>query len=259
MTAQNGWTVSRMMKPVSARTSVSLAGSRLAVIAAALLWSGAAHAQVPVLDGANLQKSTEIATTTNDILTASRDIMQNTRATLEAVTGDRTGQAGQLASMALGGGFSMGQAPSLGSVLSGGPLSFEGMGGSQAMVTQLINSLQLVQSLSGLLNGQRTGNDQGYQNSVNLAATMAGLVTSTEGAIQQRSQAFGAGGQQIGTARDLKGSVDQNTMVQIQTGQTINELTGVVNNAVAATNQQNLERLQLLSSTSRAMSVTPAR
>jgi hypothetical protein len=46
-------------------------------------------------------------------------------------------------------------------------------------------------------------------------------------------------------------------MVQIQTGQTINELTGVVNNAVAATNQQNLERLQLLSSTARAMSVTP--
>lgn len=231
----------------------------IGLTAAMCLLSCAAQAQVPVIDGANLQKSTEIANTTNDILTASRDIMQNTRATLQAVTGDRTGQAGQLASMALGGGFSMGQAPSLGALLSGGPLSFQGMGSSQGIVSQLINGLQLVQSLSGLINGQQTANDQGYRNAVNMAATMAGLVTSTQVAIQQRSQAFSSGGQQIGSATDLKGSVDQNTMVQIQTGQTINELTGVVNNAVAATNQQNLERLQLLSSTARAMSVAPAR
>lgn len=226
---------------------------------ATLLWNGASRAQVPVNDAANLAKSTEIANTTNDILAASRDIMQNTQRTLQAVTGDRTGQAGQLANMALGGGFSMGQAPSLGSLLSGGPLSFQGMGSSQGMVSQLINGLQLVQSLSGLINGQRTGNDQGYRNSVNLAATMAGMVSSTQGAIQQRSQAFTSGGQKIGSAPDLKGSVDQNTQVQIQTGQTINELTGVVNNAVAAINQQNLERLQLLSSTARAMSITPGR
>jgi hypothetical protein len=236
-----------------------LATGWIAMIAATLIWSSASLAQVPVNDAANLAKSTEIANTTNDILTASRDIMQNTQRTLQAVTGDRTGQAGQLGQMALGGGFSMGQAPSLGSLLSGGPLSFQGMGSSQGMVSQLINGLQLVQSLSGLINGQRTGNDQGYRNSVNMAATMAGMVSSTQGAIQQRSQAFTSGGQQIGTAQDLKGSVDQNTMVQIQTGQTINELTGVVNNAVAATNQQNLERLQLLSSTARAMSVAPAR
>ena len=231
----------------------------IGLIAALLLWSSASPAQVPVNDAANLAKSTEIANTTNDILAASRDIMQNTQRTLQAVTGDRTGQAGQLAQMALGGGFSMGQAPSLGSLLAGGPLSFQGMGASQGIVSDLINGLQLVQSLSGMINGQRTGNDQGYRNSVNMAATMAGLVSSTQGAILQRSQAFTSGGQQIGSSPDLKGSVDQNTMVQIQTGQTINELTGVVNNAVAATNQHNLERLQLLSSTARAMSVTPAR
>ncbi len=159
--------------------------------------------------------------------------------------------------MALGGGFSMGQAPSLGSILAGGALSFQGMGSSQGVVSQLINGLQLVQSLSGLINGRKTANDQSYLSSVNMAATLAGLVNSTQGAIQQRSSAFSSGGQQIGVAPDLKASVDQNTMVQIQTGQTINELTGVVNNAVAAANQQNLDRVQLLSSTARAMSVTP--
>jgi hypothetical protein len=227
-----------------------------AILAFAASGAGAL-AQVPVIDSANLRKSAEIAQTTNDILSVSRDIMQNTQKTLQAVTGDRAGQAGQLANMALGGGFSMGQAPSLGSILSGGALSFQGMSSSQGIVSQMINGLQLVQSLSGLINGRKTPNDQSYLSSVNMAATLAGLVNSTQGAIQQRSSAFSSGGQQIGGAPDLKASVDQNTMVQIQTGQTINELTGVVNNAVAAANQQNLDRVQMLSSTARAMSVTP--
>jgi hypothetical protein len=228
-------------------------------LTASLLWTEASFSQVPVIDGANLQKSQEIATTSNDILTTSRDILQNTQRTLQAITGDRTSQSNPLSSMALGSGFSMSQSPSLGELLSGGPLSLQGMGTSGAQVTQMINALQLIQSLSGLQGAARTGNDQGYQNALNMAAALTGMVGATQGAIQGRSSAFTSGGQQIGAAPDLKGSIDQNTQVQIQTGQTINELTGVVNNAVAATNQQNLERLQLLSSTARAMSVSPQR
>ena len=69
--------------------------------------------------------------------------------TLQAVTGDRSSLAqGSLAQMALGGGFSMGQAPSLGSVISGGPLSFAGLGGnSQSIISTLISGLHLVKSL----------------------------------------------------------------------------------------------------------------
>ena len=63
------------------------------------------------------------------ILTADQEILQSTQKTLQAVTGDRASLAqGTLAQMALGGGFSMAQAPSLGSVISGGALSFAGMG-----------------------------------------------------------------------------------------------------------------------------------
>lgn len=82
---------------------------------------------------------------------------------------------------------------------------------------------------------------------------MSGLIDSTQGAIQTRSSAFVQGGQQIGQAKDLKGSVDQNTQIQVQTGQTINELTGVVNNAAAAANQQNLDRIASESAAARAM------
>ena len=215
-------------------------------------------AQVPVIDNANLAKAQQIATDTKSILTADQQIMQFTQKTLQAVTGDRTSQAqGSLAQMALGSGFSMAQAPSLGSVISGGALSFAGMGsGSQNIVSTLINGLQLVQTITGLANGQSHAVDTAYKNSVNVAATLSGLINSTQSAVQTRSQAFTQGGQQIGSAQDLKGSVDQNTQVQIQTGQTVNELNGVVNNAAAAANQANLDRIAAESSAARAMKFT---
>lgn len=215
----------------------------------------AGRAQVPVIDSANLSQAQAIATSTQQILAADQQIMQYTQRTLQAVTGDRSSQAqGSLAQMALGGGFSMAQAPSLGSVISGGALSFAGMGsGSQNIVSTLINGLQLVKSITGLTTGQLNPVDTAYQNSVNVAATLSGLIDSTQSAIQQRSSAFTAGGQQIGQAPDLKGSVDQNTQVQIQTGMTINELNGVVNNAAAAVNQANLDRIAAQSAVTRAM------
>jgi hypothetical protein len=217
-----------------------------------------AMAQVPVLDSANLAKAQQIATSTQQILNADQQILQFTRKTLQAVTGDRSSQAqGTLAQMALGGGFSMAQAPSLGSVISGGALSFAGMGSaSQNIVSTLINGLQLVQTITGLVSGQAHPADTAYKNSVNVAATLSGLINSTQSAVQQRSSAFTQGGQQIGKAQDLKGSVDQNTQVQIQTGQTINELNGVVNNAAAAANQANLDRIAAESSAARAMKFT---
>ena len=217
-----------------------------------------ARAQVPVIDNANLAKAQQIASDTKSILTADQQIMQFTQKTLAAVTGDRSSQAqGSLAQMALGGGFTMAQAPSLGSVISGGALSFAGMGaGSQNIVSTLINGLQLVQTITGLANGQSHAVDTAYKNSVNVAATLSGLINSTQSAVQTRSQAFTQGGQQIGSAQDLKGSVDQNTQVQIQTGQTVNELNGVVNNAAAAANQANLDRIAAESSAARAMKFT---
>lgn len=228
----------------------------IAVIVTAQL--SPALAQVPVIDNANLQKAQEIATSTQKILTADQQIMQFTQKTLQAVTGDRSSQAqGTLAQMALGGGFSMAQAPSLGSVISGGALSFAGMGSnSQNIVSTLINGLQLVQTITGLTSGQIHPVDTAYKSSVNVAATLSGLINSTQSAVQQRSSAFKQGGQQIGQAQDLKGSIDQNTQVQVQTGLTINELNGVANNAAAAANQANLDRIAAESAAARAMKFT---
>jgi len=233
-------------------------GSALALDALFVTMAFGASAQVPVIDNANLTKAQQIATSTQQILQADQKILEFTQKTLRAVTGDRTSLAqGSLAQMALGGGFSMAQAPSLGSVISGGTLSFAGMGaGSHNIVSTLINGLQLVQTITGLANGQTHPVDAAYKNSVNVAATLSGLINSTQGTIQQRSSAFTQGGEQVGQAPDLKGSVDQNTQVQIQTGQTINELNGVVNNAAAAANQANLDRIAAESAAARGMKFT---
>jgi len=171
------------------------------------LGAGPTLAQVPVNDAANLAKAQEIASSTRQILETDREILTNTQRTLQAITGDRSSVAqGSLAQMALGGGFTMASAPSLGSVISGGTLAFGGMGSdAQGIVSNLINGLQLVRSITGLLNGSNRPTDQAYQNSVNVAATITGLVSATQGAVQQRSSAFMQGGNQIGSAPDLKG------------------------------------------------------
>ena len=227
----------------------------LCVSVAAVLFAAAASAQTPVIDNANLRKAQEIATTTNSILAADRQIMQFTQKTLAAVTGDRTSQAGQLSQIALGGGsFSMGGAPSLGSVISGGSLSFAGMGGgSQNIVSGLINGLQLVKTISGLINGQTSPMDKSYSQLVNTAGTITGLVDSTQSGVQTRSGSFKQGAGMIGQAPDLKGSVDQNSQIMVQTGITVNELIGAVNTVTAAANQPNIDRMTMISQATRAL------
>ena len=227
--------------------------------AAAIMAASGAVAQVPVIDSANLTKAQEIATATNSILAADREIMKYTQATLQAVTGDRSSQAGQLAQLALGGGgFSMGSAPSLSSVISGGSLNFGGMGsGSQNIVSSLINGLQLVKTISGLINGQTTSMDKSYSQLVNTAGTITGLVDSTQSGVQTRSSQFTSGARMIGQAQDLKGSVDQNSQIMVQTGLTVNELIGVVNTATAAANQPNIDRMTAISQATRALEYRP--
>ncbi|AVA23835.1 type IV secretion system protein [Rhizobium sp. NXC24] len=229
---------------------------RFAFSAALFLgFASVALAQVPTRDDANLEQAREIASATTQILSTDRNIMNYTQQTLQAVTGDRSSQAGQLAHMALGnGGFSMGSAPSLGGVISGGSLSFGGLGsGSQRIVSNLINGLQLVQSISGLINGQTTQMDKNYNSLVNVAATVTGLVDSSQNSVKTRSSAFQSGAQKIGTAQDIKGSIDQNSQIMVQTGLTVNELIGSVNTATAAANQENIDRMNLMTQATRAL------
>lgn len=216
-------------------------------------------AQVPTHDQANLLQARETARNTLQIMQSSGSILETVKKTLQAVSGDRTGDAqGSLSQIATGSGFNIGQAPSLGSVMSGGDLGFGGLSqDAQRTVSTLINGLQLVKSISGLVNGKKTTSDQSYQSAVNTAATLSGLIAATQSAAGTRTGAFTSAGGMLGSSRDIKGSIDQNTQVQVQTGQTVNELIGVMNNVVTAQNTQVLQRLAAESATSVVMTYDP--
>jgi len=60
-------------------------------------------------------------------------------------------------------------------------------------------------------------------------------------------------GANIGQAKDIKGSIDQNTQLQVQAGLTINELIGVMNGAVSSLQADNQRRLTDISNSKKAL------
>jgi hypothetical protein len=204
-------------------------------------WAGRALAQVPVIDQATLNQSTQTASNTAAIMSSNAQILTQTMATLAAVSGTRT--TGAMTSAALGGGFTMSSAPSLSSILGGGQMSWGGLGAYGQTAAAMVNGLNLVQTLSGNATGVRTGADTAYQGAVKTAAALAGVVAGAQTAATARAAALKATGALVGSAPDIKGSIDQNSQMQVQTALVINELIGVMNGANAALNAQAMQEL----------------
>nr|WP_246529266.1 type IV secretion system protein [Microvirga zambiensis] len=200
-----------------------------------------AVAQVPVIDSATLSQATQTASNTASIMQSNQQIMQTVQETLKAVTGNR--QTASIASAALGSGFNMSGAPSLSSILGGGQMAWGNLGEFGRVAAGIINGLKLVNTLTGLSGSSSTGTDKAYQGAVNTATALQGMVAGTQSAASSRTNAFQSAGGMIGTAQDIKGSIDQNSQLQVQTGLTVNELIGVMNAANAALNAQQMQEL----------------
>ncbi|NEJ83340.1 conjugal transfer protein, partial [Rhizobium leguminosarum] len=101
------------------------------VIAAALNIVAVSHAyaQVPVKDSENISLSEDIKKLSSEIQQDTSVVKDNTTKTLQAITGDRSQDASQFAKLATGDGFSMGQAPDFGSILSGNQAVVGGISG----------------------------------------------------------------------------------------------------------------------------------
>lgn len=212
--------------------SVTLAGS--------LILAASAFAQVPVIDSATLTQATQTAQQTAQIMQTNQQILQYTQATYNAVTGNRT--TGSLSSIGLGNGFSMSSVPGLSSLLGGGGISMGGLGSYGSLASSIINGLNLVRTLTGQTS-TTSPTDQAYTGAVNTAAAITAAVAGGQAAQQSRSSAFQSAGGQVGSAPDVKGSIDQNSQLQTQTGQTINELIGTVTLTNAALNAQQQQDL----------------
>ncbi|TIU30198.1 MAG: conjugal transfer protein [Mesorhizobium sp.] len=227
---------------------------RSILTACAALFASAAWASgVPVIDGANLKVAKETAMTTDKILNTNKDILSTVEDTLKAVTGDRGSDANQMQNLAVGNGFSVSSMPSFDSIMSGGVPNFGGMGGDISKIaTTFINGLQLVKSLSGKSNSGFSS-DKSYEELMNTVLGVSALVTGSQQAVTTRRSALEQAGQSIGQAQDIKGSIDQNTQLQVQAGLTINELIGVMNGAVGSLQADNQRRLTDISNSKKAL------
>lgn len=226
---------------------------RLILTACSVALASAASAQVPVIDGANLEIAQRTSKTTDDILGTNKEVLKTVQDTLEAVTGDRGSDANQMQNLAVGNGFSVSQMPSFDSLMSDGVPNFGGMGGDVAKVaTNFINDLQLVKNLSGQAGSSFSG-DKSYEEMVNTVLGVAALVNGSQQAVQTRRTSFEQAGTNIGQAKDIKGSIDQNTQLQVQAGLTINELIGVMNGAVSSLQADNQRRLTDISNSKKAL------
>ena len=223
------------------------------IAALTVLPSSLAHADVPVIDKQNYKIAKQTADTTDKILDTNKNILTTVEDTLKAVTGDRGSTAQPLQDLAIGQGFSVSSMPSLDSLIKDGVPDFGGMSGDVSKVaTTFINGLQLVKSLSGK-DDSDLASDKSYEQLVNTVLGVSALVNGAQKATETRRGAFEAAGQQIGKAEDIKGSIDQNTQLQVQSGLTLNEMIGVMNGAVTSLQAENQRRLTDISNSKKAL------
>ncbi len=215
---------------------------KTAVIAAALAIVSVpqAYAQVPVKDSQNISISEDIKRLSSEIQQDTSVVKDNTTKTLQAITGDRKQDASQFAKLATGNGFTMGQAPDFNTVLSSNAAVFGGIGGQfQNTAAKLINGLNLVKMVVDTAKGgELSGANQAYSQGINALTTLTALTDAMNSATKDRQNSFMQATQQIGTAKDLKGALEQNTQMVLQGNQTANEAVGSLNNQVMLLNQQ---------------------
>ena len=228
----------------------------VAFLAPVFLLAAPAVAQVPVIDSATLSQATTTASNTAAIMQSNQQILTTVNQTLAAVTGNR--QTDTLSSIGLSGGFSMSSVPSLSSLLGGGGISMSGLGSYGSLAATIINGLNLVKTLSGAASASGA-TDQAYTGAVNTAAAITAGISGAQAAASSRSSAFTTAAATIGSAADIKGSIDQNSQLQTQTGQTINELIGTVNLTNAALNAQAQQDLAAQSKLSNVLSYEPSK
>lgn len=225
----------------------------LVLLATTVIAVTSAMADIPVIDKTNYAVAKDTAEKTARILDTNKDILTTVDKTLQAVTGDRGSDAGSLKDLAIGNGFSVSSVPSFDSLLQNGVPDFGSMGPEIAKAaTVFINGLQLVKSLSGK-QGSSLASDKSYEELVKTVLGVSALITGARQAVETRRTALERAGQGIGQAQDIKGSIDQNTQLQVQTGLTLNEMIGVLNSAVQSLQAENQRKLADISNTKKAL------
>lgn len=212
-----------------------------------------AAADIAVIDKTNYAVARDTAEKTGKILDTNKEILDTVEQTLKAVTGDRGSDASPLKDIAIGNGFSVSSVPSFEKILKSGIADFGSLDPKVVQAATLfINGLQLVRSLSGK-EGSSLASDKSYEELMKTVMGVSSLITGSQQAVEKRRSALESAGGEIGKAEDIKGSIDQNTQLQVQTGLTLNEMIGVLNGGVQSLHAENQRKLTDMSNTRKAL------
>ncbi len=213
-----------------------------------------AYADIPVIDNSNLAIAKQNAENTGEIMKTNSNILEKTKEILQALSGSRDGSMG-IGSTGLGGGLSVSSAPSFSSILNGGTLSFGGLSSdAQKIASTLINGLQLVKKVKNIIDGDdKNAINTAFSGAVNTIALLSALTQQASAGVTQREQSLQSATGQIGSAEDVKGSVDANTRMQLETARTINELISVSNGTVSALSTEMQMKLTQQSETAKML------
>jgi Type IV secretion system proteins len=187
---------------------VTVRAFQVPALVAALVAPGSAFSQVPVIDSATLTQATQTAQNTAQIMNTNQQILTTVNQTLSAVTGTRT--TSTLSSLGIGSGFSMSSVPGLSSLLGGGGMSMAGLGQYGSLASSIINSLNLVKTLTGASSATMP-TDQAWTGAVNTVAAITAAIAGSQAASTARTTAFQGAAGQVGSAQDIKASIDQNS------------------------------------------------
>jgi hypothetical protein len=223
------------------------------IVAILLSSTVSAYADIPVYDARTYNEARQTASNTKEILDTNKEVLETVQKTLESVTGQRSQESGQMQNLAVGNGFSVSQMPSFDSVLSGGVPDFGTMADTITQVaTVFVNGLKLVKSLSGK-DDSGFAEDESYENMLKTVTAISALVNGAQSGVTQRKSALTSASHNIGTAKDIKGSIDQNSQVQVETGLIINEMIGVMTGQLQSQQAENQRKLTDISNTTKAL------
>lgn len=200
-----------------------------------------AVAQVPVFDLPNTFETAAVNNNTRGILEKNAAILSTVNKTLEAMTGDRKGAAGALKGAATANSMSAGDAPSTADEAT------------KSTIDLILKSMKTEFEVSGKVDN-KDNKDPSLEAMAKTTIDMNTLIKGIIEATKVRRKKLEAISNNIGSTKDIKESIDQNSQLQVQNGLLLNEVVGLNNNILASNQTQNQRRVTDVFNTMKAMS-----
>lgn len=183
-----------------------------------------------------LKEDQQISKTTKDILKTDNDILDTVKKTLDAITGDRKQDTKTQTAAA----------PS-------GNEDFANIDKALDALKDASDGVK-VQYEKRVTTDNKGNKDPLIENVSRTTTDMSSFIKATLDALKIRKTNYYAVSQNIGTTQDIKGSIDQNSQIQVQNGLLLNELAGINNNILASNQSDTRNRTANLYSSMNAMS-----